>query len=392
MRPGAVLIIVVSAFLILFFPHYPAQWIGYLAILLIAVSYLYMRIIRARLRIYRRDRVLRIYQHQAAVVEIAVVNQSRLPMPFLVVSDNPGTLYAGYNNARLMSLRPGERRVLRYRLKGHNRGGYRLGPVSVRYGDPLGFFGVSHVVPDEGRLVVYPKIHPVTFPLTTGLPAGTLRTPVRIYEDATRFRSVREYVPGDEPRRINWKVSARLGDLHSTEWLPTINTPVVILLNLTATDYRQRNRYTHTERTIDAAASLVHHFAAQQQEVGLFSTGLYLDQGEAVTPWIPGRGGVQTATSILEVLAQITINEKPVDPVEAFLGAGRISYGTRVFYLGAALKEESLTLLLARLGDPTRLRLCYTDERAQRWEEITTGSLPFWRITEYGEELFDQKA
>jgi hypothetical protein len=115
MRPGAVLIIVVSAFLILFFPHYPAQWIGYLAILLIAVSYLYMRIIRARLRIYRRDRILRIYQHQAAVVEIAVVNQSRLPMPFLVISDNPGTLYAGYNNARLMSLRPGERRVLRYR-------------------------------------------------------------------------------------------------------------------------------------------------------------------------------------------------------------------------------------------------------------------------------------
>lgn len=391
MRPAAIIVVLVAAFLVLFFPHYPVQWAGYTAGLVTIVSFAYSRTIRRRLRLYRSDRVLRIYQHQAATVEIAVVNASRLPIPFLIVSDNPGSLYAGYNNARLMSLRPGEKRYLRYRLKGHNRGGYRLGPLSVRYADPLGLFPTADTVRDEGRLVVYPRIYPVSFPLTTGLPAGVLRTPVRIYEDATRFRSVREYVPGDEPRRINWKVSARIGSLHSTEWLPTINTPVVVLLNLTASDYQQRNRYAHTERTIDAAASVVHHFAELGQEVGLFSTGLFSDGEEPVMPWIPGRGGVHTATSILEVLAQIRINEEPVDPVEAFLGAARISYGTRVFYLGAALREESLSLLVQRVSDASRLRLCYTDERVLTGT-VTPSGLPLWRITDYGEKLFDQKA
>lgn len=391
MRPAAIFVVLVAAFLVLFLPHYPVQWVGYTAAIVTVLSFAYSRTIRRRLRLYRRDDVLRIYQHQAAIVEIAVVNTSRLPIPFLMVSDNPGTLYAGYNNARLMSLRPGEKRYLRYRLKGHNRGGYRLGPISVRYADPLGLFPTADTVAAEGRLVVYPKVYPVDFPLTTGLPAGLLRTPVRIYEDATRFRSVREYVAGDEPRRINWKVSARMGNLHSTEWLPTINTPVIVVLNLTAADYQQRNRYAHTERTIDAAASLVHHFAELEQEVGLFSTGLFSDGGEPVMPWIPGRGGVRTATSILEVLAQIRINEQPVDPVEAFLGAARVSFGTRVFYLGAALRAESLALLVQRVSDASRLRLCYTDERVLTGGNTPAG-LPLWRITDHGEQLFDQKA
>lgn len=392
MSARAIVLTLASAFLVLFFPAYPVQWIGYTAAFVVIASYLYSRVIRAGIKLHRKDAALRIYQHAAAIVEITVVNGSRLPIPFLLVSDNPGTLYAGYANARLMSLRPRERRRMRYRIKGHNRGGYRLGPISVRITDPLGFFPRSYVVADEGRLIVYPRIYPISFPLATGLPAGTLRTPVRIYEDATRFRSVREYIPGDEPRRINWKVSARLGSLHATEWLPTINTPIVVLLNLTAREYHQRHRFAHTERTIDAAASLVHHFAELGQAVGFFSTGLFSEGGDAAMPWVPGHGGVDNAMSILEVLAQIRINESPADPVEAFLTRARASYGTRLFYLGAALREESLALLVQRLGDPSRLRLCYTEERARPWAQITTGNLRVWRIIDHGEELFERKA
>jgi len=60
------------------------------------------------------------------------------------------------------------------------------------------------------RLIIYPEVLPLTRPLRSGLPAGTLPTRDQVYEDITRYRSLREYVRGDDARRINWKVSARM--------------------------------------------------------------------------------------------------------------------------------------------------------------------------------------
>ena len=272
---SAITLIVIGLFFLLFFPSYTIQWIGYAVVLVIVLSYLYSRVIRGGLSVERAPMDLVTYRLQSATVSIRIANRTVLPIPHLVVNDNPGTLYSGYENMRLLSLRPGERRSLDYRIRGMNRGSYRIGPITVHYSDPLGFFPVSATVPAEIRLIVYPSILPVHVPMDAGLPAGTITAASRIYEDPTRYRSVREYVPGDEMRRINWKVSARTGRLHSNEWLPTINFPVMCLLNLTAADYERRRRYHHVERTIDAAASLVHHLAERGQSVGLASTGCW---------------------------------------------------------------------------------------------------------------------
>ena len=53
MKPGAVVLIVVGAFFILFFPHYIVQWTGYAVVLLVAVSFAYARIVDAALQVSR---------------------------------------------------------------------------------------------------------------------------------------------------------------------------------------------------------------------------------------------------------------------------------------------------------------------------------------------------
>ena len=145
----AITLTVVGLFLVLFFPFYAIQWIGYAVVLVVVLSYLYSRIIRGGLSVERAPMDLVIYRYQNATVSIRIANQTVLPIPHLVVGDNPGTLYSGYENIRLLSLGPGERRLLDYRIRGMNRGSYRIGPISVRYSDPLGFFPVSATVPPK---------------------------------------------------------------------------------------------------------------------------------------------------------------------------------------------------------------------------------------------------
>ena len=392
MNGRSITLIVIGLFLALFLDSYMVQWIGYVLIGVVVLSFGYARTVRLGLEVERDEAFLRAYQHQVVTVRIRIENKSFLPMPHLVVTDNPGSLYTGDENARLVSLRPRERSELVYSIRGMNRGAYRIGPVSIRFTDPLGLYPHADTIFQETRLVVYPKIYPIELPVHRGLPAGNITTSSRIYEDPTRYRSVREYVPGDEIRRINWKASARLGTLHSTEWLPTINVPVMILLNLTASTYEQRNRYAHTERTIDAAASLVHHLANRGQEVGLVTTGLIKGVTERVMPWIRVGAGSQHAIGILETLAQLTTNELDEDPVERFLERGATSFGTRLFYLGAPLSAESVAALVSSMGDRSLLRLYYTDEGVRNWNELSIEAVRVYRITEYGDDLFTLQA
>jgi uncharacterized protein (DUF58 family) len=387
-RPGRLVLLLVGVFLVLFFPSYPIQWVGFGLALVLGLSFAYTRVLDVALQFTRDTTDLKAYQHQIVTVEITIRNGSILPVPVLSVTDNPGSLYTGHENSRLISLRPRETTKLVYHIRGMNRGAYRIGPVTVRYADPLGLFPVNRTIREETRLIVYPRIYPVTLPMHRGLPAGNMTTTSRVYEDPTRYRSVREYVPGDEMRKINWKASARLGSLHSTEWLPTINTPVLIVLNLTYDDYVQQKRYSHTERTIDSAASVVHHLAEKGQEVGLVTTGVIKGSDEGAMPWIKVGTGAQHAVSILEALAQLIPNSAPVDCVEVFLERSKVPFGTRVFYMGPPLSAESVSALTAAVGDRSLVRLYYTDEGVRNWADLGNPLVHVWKISEFGDELF----
>ena len=105
-----------------------------------------------------------------------------------------------------------------------------------------------------------------------GLPAGSIRVDNPVYEDVTRYRSLREYLPGDSLRRVNWKASAKTGQLFVMDYLPLLHAPVLILLNLNSGDYPIRHRYHRIERAATLAASLVVHFLSLRQEIGLIAS------------------------------------------------------------------------------------------------------------------------
>lgn len=101
-----------------------------------------------------------------------------------------------------------------YDLRCDRRGEHAVGPTTVRIRDVLDLFERSVTVDTETTQVVYPPVHAIG---KGGPLAGMLAR--ALSSDREAFEGVREYVPGDPLRDVNWNSSAkRPGELIVTEF------------------------------------------------------------------------------------------------------------------------------------------------------------------------------
>jgi uncharacterized protein (DUF58 family) len=95
------------------------------------------------------------------------------------------------------------------------RGVHDLGPATARVRDSLGLLTTETDLAGTGSVVVYPDVVGLT---DAGPLAGLVAKATA--DDRVAFDELREYVPGDPLRDVNWKASAREteGDLVVTEY------------------------------------------------------------------------------------------------------------------------------------------------------------------------------
>jgi uncharacterized protein (DUF58 family) len=151
-----------------------------------------------------------------AVVEIEVANPSSRPAVVDVVDEVPRDLTPSDPHFDGVALEPGGRQVLRYRISPRVRGDRSLGPVAALRRAPLGLLR-RRVLAGEGESVrVYPDTRRFLVPEALS-PKKVLASlgvkPARQRGEGTDFESLRDYVPGDDPRRIDWRATARRGRL-----------------------------------------------------------------------------------------------------------------------------------------------------------------------------------
>lgn len=382
MNRGAYVGIAAALFLLLFIPVAALQWIGCFFFLVILASRAYSTILRRGISVERRFNSIRAFKFQPGPVELVITNRSRLPVFHLAVYDQAGNLPGRDQNRTILSIGARKRTTFRYELSAYNRGVYALGPVTLASTDPIGFFPWRRNFALPAEFVVYPSIFPVAVDAQSGIPSGSVRVWNPIYEDVTNYRSVREYVPGDDPRRIDWKVSARTGGLHTTQYLPAISFTVLILLDLNTNHYALRNRYQHTERAIEAAASLIRGVTALGQAYALNAGGRSA---------IPAGAGAAHAVAGLELLSRVAAvpGERDDGPIESHLaGRYRPSPGTRVYFIGPVLTPERRRLL-ATSFDPGQTELWYLDEGENRARAGAAGPIRSRWITATGEPIID---
>jgi uncharacterized protein (DUF58 family) len=191
----------------------------------------------------------------------------------------------GPSPAELRLEGPGDR-TLEYRLRGERWGGYTVGRVVVRAHDAFGLLSDEAELEDLQPLKVYPRPEPLQAllrPFETQVFAGN--QVAREKGEGIEFADLRPFVAGDRPRRINWRASARRGELWVNELHAERNADVILFLDSFA---EVRGEVESTlDRAVRAAAALAAGYLRQKDRVGLVSFG-------GVLNWmLPSTGIVQ---------------------------------------------------------------------------------------------------
>ncbi len=133
---------------------------------------------------------------------------------------------------RLPALRPGGSASRSYELRLRRRGRYLVGPLAAQRDDVLGLARRRGTAGGATPLLVLPRVHrarALPVPRTRGYQGVAVDGPAR---GAMEFRSLREYVVGDEPRHVHWKSSARTGQLMVKELMDPQEPRLVVVLDV----------------------------------------------------------------------------------------------------------------------------------------------------------------
>ncbi len=383
MKKGIPVVSIGLLILFLFIPFLAVQLICLFILAVFLLSYVYAYHTRYNLVITRKQDWIALYRYQKADIEFEIENKGFLPLFSLAVIDSAGGLYAGGKDRFLITLRAKERKLVHYEARGYRRGKYLLGPVKVSGMDPLGLFSWEDLHKIMCQVVIYPAIHTVTLSHLSGLPGGSIVAGNKVYEDVTRFKSLREYTPGDEPRRIHWKASARLGSLFSKDFLPTLYYPILLVLNLNTGEYAFRHRYRSAERAIEVAGSLAVAGIGAGQSVGLLSNGV-IDENDQYTASPFGRTGSHGMV-LLEKLACINPVSSREGTVFELVRMNAIPFGTRLIYIGPPLDTERITFLLTLKRGNTTVELYYLAWGQRKTDTLIYHNIPVHLVPEYGE-------
>ena len=146
-----------------------------------------------------------------------VVRFRRVPVPvgyvLLVEDPNPVRLATESRYVVGASARHGEVEA-RGTLRATPRGVYRLGPARIFYQDLLGITRVSVASMATAELEVLPRLRPVLIsdPPRSRVQAPDIVTEPHRFATEDHFR-FRDYLPGDDTRRIHWRLSMKAGRL-----------------------------------------------------------------------------------------------------------------------------------------------------------------------------------
>ncbi|MEU8419310.1 DUF58 domain-containing protein [Micromonospora sp. NPDC048835] len=253
---------------------------------------------RPRLTVTRHADPDRVARGEPASMTLTVRNTGRLRSANLLAEDRCGQRTVP---VPVLRLRPGRDTEVRYDVPTDRRGVVPVGPLRVTRRDPLGLVALARPYGAAVPVWVYPRIHPLT-----AVPRGAGRSldgrVDGVPHGSITFDSLREYVVGDELRRVHWRTSARVGELMVRENVDTSLPRLVVLLDNRAAAHPQRSGGVAEsfESACEAAASVVTAAHRADLPVLLLSVA-----AETVTP----DGGADGPLGPLDRLAAAELSE-----------------------------------------------------------------------------------
>lgn len=203
------------------------------------------------------------------------------------------------SNPSTLRLVEGEERVLSLRLRCSRWGAFRVGRIHLRTDDHFGMFRHEVAIDVRQPLKVYPTeeaVRTLLRPSETQVFSGN--HVARQKAEGIEFADIRQFVAGDRVRHVNWRATARRGELWVNEHHAERNADVVIFLDVFA-EARRGERST-LDPALRAAATLAARYLRQRDRVGFVSFGGMLN-------WLLPASGARQLYRIVDAMLDTQI-------------------------------------------------------------------------------------
>ncbi|MFC8364746.1 DUF58 domain-containing protein [Streptomyces griseorubiginosus] len=309
---------------------------------------------------------------ETADVTLAVTNPSGRPLRAHLRDAWPPSSWQPGTEAEAsrhhLTVPAGERRRITTRLRPTRRGDRQADRITIRSYGPLRLFSRqgTHKVPWTVRVLP-------PFTSRKHLPSKLARlreldgrTSVLTRGEGTEFDSLREYVPGDDTRSIDWRATARQSAVAVRTWRPERDRHILLVLDTGRTSAGRVGDAPRLDASMDAALLL----AALASRAGDRVDLLAYDRG--VRALVQGRTAKDLLPSLVNAMAPlepelVETNARGLTAT-ALRAAPRRSLIVLLTSLDAAPIEEGLlpllpqltqrhTVLLASVADPHIARM-----------------------------------
>jgi uncharacterized protein (DUF58 family) len=235
-------------------------------------------------------------------MELRLHNSETTPLPAGRLEDGG----AAHRRAwPLTSLGPGETRLEHGRIQLQRRGRYAWGPLTAISAEPLGLI--------ERRVEVLPGREIIVFPALGTLdreglerhllgsrdadPERARSHPQRHPTARAEFHGLRPFRPGDSPRSVHWRTSARTGELMVREYEDFTGQNLVLIFDPSLPRGGWRERELAFEAALSFAATICWEWCGHRGD------RLVVARGGAVPQLMDGVTGPEHARRVLECLA-----------------------------------------------------------------------------------------
>ena len=257
----------------------------------------------------------------------------------LSLRDEPPERFSVERQEFNVTLPPGESRTVEYEVRPVERGSDAFRGTFVRVHCPFGLAVRQEFLTTEEPVRIYPNILALReFNLLRQ--QGRLRD-IGIRRTRTRglgteFESIRQYSEGDDYRKIDWKATARKGDLMVRQYEQERNQPVIICIDVGRHMLSEVYGVKKLDHVLDSLLMLANAAAIAGDQVGLIVFS------DTVKRYLPPKKGHSQISLIIEASHDLV-----AEPVESDLPGA-------LAYLAQRWNRRSLLVIFSDCVDPDR--------------------------------------
>jgi uncharacterized protein (DUF58 family) len=220
----------------------------------------------------RRHLPERAFTGRSAEVQIILAAPGEESVRVDLIDEAPVDVVAGEPHFSDVAVTPGRDSECRYSISPSRRGDRPFGAIVALARSPLGCWR-RRVIAESGQVLrVYPDttrfLRPEALDPRRVFEAMGVR-PVRRRGEGMEFESLRDYVPGDDPRRIDWAASARRGRLVSRLYQHERRQTVIVALDTSRLMAVRVGRGTKLDYAVEAVLALMYGTLVSGDRVGL---------------------------------------------------------------------------------------------------------------------------